>query len=210
METDDPAQLDHVMAHLAGGDLAFAVTLANGWHAPIARLVRTLLREMGRPDLTGDREEVAGHVIDACFVIADRAGGWRPGEAPPWLWARFAIRAEVARSIGHRCVELDDSQYDGCPPVPVDMVDYDELVERNPRFASFDDVLRECTSERDRRIVVEYLQQQAAGDPSPSHTVGQMFDLAPATARQVFSRAMRKVRRVLGNQPPPSEGSRAA
>ena len=53
METDDPAQLDHVMAQLAGGDLAFAVTLANGWHAPIARLVRTLLREMGRPDLAG-------------------------------------------------------------------------------------------------------------------------------------------------------------
>ena len=30
METDDPAQLDHVMAHLAAGDLAFAVTLATG------------------------------------------------------------------------------------------------------------------------------------------------------------------------------------
>src|SRR5438067_662844 len=173
METDDPAQLDHVMAHLAGGDLAFAITLANGWHAPIARLVRTLLREMGRSDLARDREEVEGHVIDACFVIG----------------------AEVARSFGHRCVELDDGQYDGCPPAPVDMVDYDELVERNPRFASFDDVLRECTSERDRRIVVEHLQQQAAGDPSPSHTVGQMFDLAPATARQGISRAMRKVRR---------------
>src|SRR5258708_34481621 len=93
METDDPVQLDHVMAHLAAGDLAFAVTLANGWHAPIARVVRPLLRERGRCDLARDREEVAGHVIDACFVVADRAGGWGPGEGRPGLWARFRRRA---------------------------------------------------------------------------------------------------------------------
>ena len=198
------------MARLAAGDLAFVFALATGWRRPIERLVRTLLREMGRVDLAHNRDEVDGLVIDACFVIADRAGGWRPGGAAPWLWARLAIRAEVARSIGHRCVELDDSGHDERQPGPVDMVDYDDLVERDPRFASFDDVLRACTSDRDRRIVVEYLQQQSAGDPSPSHTVGQMFGLAPATARQVFSRAMRKVRRVLGDEPPPSEGSRAA
>ena len=44
METDEPAQLDRVMARLADGDLAYAVTLAKEWQAPIARLVRTLLR----------------------------------------------------------------------------------------------------------------------------------------------------------------------
>jgi hypothetical protein len=213
MQSDEPAQLDYVMARLAAGDLAFVFALANGWRGPIERLVRTLLRAMGRADLAGNRDEVDGLVIDACFVIADRAGGWRPGGAPPWRWARLAIRAEIARSIGHRCIELDDRGEDECraaPIGPVDIVDYDELVERDPRFASFDDVLRDCTSDRDRRIVVEYLQQQSAGDPSPSHTVGQLFDLAPATVRQVFSRAMRKVRKVLGDEPPPSEGSRAA
>jgi hypothetical protein len=210
MQTDEPAQLDRVMARLADGDVAYAVTLAKEWQGPIARLVRTLLHEMGRRDLARDRDEVAGLVLDACFVIADRAGGWRPGGAPPWVWARFAIRAEVARSIGHRCVELDDQRHDECQAAPVDMVDYDELVERDPRFASFDDVLRECTTERDHRIVVEYLQQQAAGDPSPAHTVGHMFGLAPATVRQACSRALRKVRKVLGDEPPPSEGSRAA
>src|SRR5688500_8442742 len=124
MQTDEPAQLDRVMARLADGDEAYAVTLAKEWQEPIARLVRTLLREMGRRDLAHNRDEVAGLVLDACFVIADRAGGWRPGAAPPWVWARFAIRAEVARSIGHRCVELDD-QHDECQPAPVDMVDYD-------------------------------------------------------------------------------------
>ena len=210
METDEHAQLDRVMARLAAGDVAYAVTLAKDWQGPIARLVRTLLREMGRSDLARDRDEVTGLVLDASFVVADRAGGWRPGGAPPWIWARFAIRAEVARSIGHRCVELADHCHDECQPAPVDMVDYDELVARDPRFASFDDVLRECTSERDRGIVVEYLQQQAAGDPSPAHTVGHMFGLAPAAVRQVCSRAMGKVRKVLGDEPPPSEGSRAA
>lgn len=210
MELDEPAQLDRVMARLAGGDLAYAVTLENGWRGPIARLVRTLLREMGRRDLARDRDEVTGLVFDACFVIADRAGGWRPGGAPPWVWARFAIRAEIARSIGHRCIELDDHRHDECHPAPVDIADYDELVGRDPRFASFDEVLRQCTSERDRRIVVEYLQQQAGGDPSPAHTVGHMFGLEPAAVRQAFSRAMRKVRKLLGDDPPPSEGSRAA
>jgi hypothetical protein len=210
METDDPATLDRVMARLADGDVAYAVTLAEGWYRPIARLVRALLLAMGRRDLADDRDEVAGLVLDACFVIADRAGGWRPGGAPPWVWAQFAIRAAVARSIGHRCVELDDRCHDQGPPAPVDTIDYDELVRRDARFASFDDVLREHTSERDRRIVVEYLQQQAAGDPSPANTVGPMFGLAPAAVRQVCSRALRKVRRVLGDEPPPSEGSRAA
>ena len=212
------------MARLAAGDLAFVFVLATAWRRPIERLVRTLLRETGRADLARTRDEVDGLVIDACFVIADRAGGWRPGGAAPWLWARLAIRADVARSIGHRCVELDDRGHDHDegrrherdherdegPSAPVEAVDYDELVARDPRFASFDDVLRECTSDRDRRIVVEYLQQQSAGDPSPSHTVGQMFGLTPATVRQVCSRALRKVRRVLGHEPPPSEGSRAA
>jgi len=206
------------MARLAAGDLAFVFVLATVWRRPIERLVRTLLCEMGRVDLAHNRDEVDGLVIDACLVIADRAGGWRPGAAAPWLWARLAIRAEVARSIGHRCVELDDRDgghgldhdHDTGQPVTGEAVDYDELVARDPRFASFDDVLRECTSDRDRRVVVEYLQQQSAGDPSPSHTVGQMFDLTPATVRQVCSRALRKVRRVLGDEPPPSEGSRAA
>ena len=112
MEIDEPAQLDRVMARLADGDMAYPVTLAKEWQAPIARLVRTLLREMGRSDLARDRDEVTGLVFDACLVIADRAGGWRAGGAPPWVWARFAIRAEVARSIGHRCVELDDHRHD--------------------------------------------------------------------------------------------------
>lgn len=210
METDDPAKLDRVMARLADGDVAYAVTLAEGWQRPLARLVRALLLAMGRRDLAGDRDEVTGLVLDACFVIADRAGGWRPGGAPPWVWARFAIRADIARTIGHRCVELDDQCFDEGQPAPVDTVDYDELVARDPRFATFDDVLRECTSERDRRVVIEYLQQRAAGDPSPAHTVGHMFGLQPATVRQVHSRAMRKVRGVLGDEPPPSEGSRAA
>ena len=48
-----------------------------------------------------------------------------------------------------------------------------------------------------RRIVIEYLEQQAAGDPSPAHTVGQVFDLTPAAVRQVCSRTLRKVRALL-------------
>src|SRR5258708_6466386 len=149
MQLDEPAQLDHVMARLAAGDLAYAVTLANGWRRPIAGLVRTLLCEMGRRDLANDRDEVAGHVIDACFVIADRAGGWRPGAAAPWYWARAAIRAQIGRTIGHRCVELGDHEPDECRPTSAgDALEYDELVERNPRFASFDDVLRDCATER--------------------------------------------------------------
>jgi hypothetical protein len=210
MESDEPANLEQVMARLAAGDLAYVVTLAQGWYRPIASLVRRLLREMGRPDLARQPDEVDGLVIDACFAIAARAGGWRPGNASPWHWARRAIRAELARVIGHRCTELDEHVGDRREPVAIDGVDYDVLVVADPRFASFDEVLRSCTSERDRRIVVEYLQQQAAGDPSPSHTVGRMFALAPATVRQVHSRAMRKVRSVLDDDAPRSPRFSAA
>jgi hypothetical protein len=197
MNTDEPATLELVMARLADGDLAYTVTLAQGWYCPIARLVRNQLIEMGRHDLAGQADEVDGLVIDACFVIADRARGWRPGGASPWYWARRAIRAHIARSIGHRTVEFDDVAHDrgdAREPLALELID---LVERDERFATFDDALRACTGDRNRRIVIEYLEQQTAGDPSPAHTVGQMFDLSPPAVRQVCSRTLRKVRALL-------------
>jgi DNA-directed RNA polymerase specialized sigma24 family protein len=186
------------------------VTLARGWYTPIARLVRNQLIEMGRHDLAGQADEVDGLVIDACFAIADRASGWRPGGASPWYWARRAIRADIARSIGHRTVEFDDVLHD-CSHAPEPLTpELSELIERDPRFATFDNALRTCTSERNRRIVIEYLEQQAAGDPSPAHTVGQMFDVSPPAVRQVCSRALRKVRALVDRQPTSTEGPRAA
>ena len=210
METDEPASLEHVMARLAAGDQAYTFTLASRWYAPIARLVRSQLTEMGRADLARQRDEVDGLVIDACFVIADRAGGWRPGGASPWGWAKRAIRASIARSIGHRCVELDDGSHDRGEPPPVDLAEYHEVVANDERFASFDEVLRACANERDQHIVIEYLQQQAAGDPSPSHTVAALFGLTPATVRQVNSRTMRKIRALLGSDASPLLEEQAA
>ena len=54
---------------------------------------------------------------------------------------------------------------------------------------------------RDAELVLLYAQQQAAGDPSPSHTVGAMLERSPAAVRQSFCRTRRKLRRLALTEP---------
>ena len=75
-----------------------------------------------------------------------------------------------------------------------------------------------CRSEELVSIDIEHLHFESDGSATvliarsktDQEGEGATAYLAPATVRQVSSRAMRKVRKVLGDEPPPSEGSRAA
>ena len=142
-----------------------------------------------------------GLTLDACDVVFRRAGGWKPGGAAPWNWAHKAIRAEVARSIGHRVVEFNpdhddrDSEVGHHGGVVSDLAadDLGVLINRNPRVGLLDQAIRSVGSERDQLVYWEYRIQQGMGDPSPAHTVGARFGLKPDNVRQLCRRHGKKV-----------------
>ena len=197
MNEDD---LTMCMARLAEGDRAFFFTLHDRFGEKVAWVVRDILREMGRHDVLADADEVAGLTLDACEVIMERAGGWRPGGAAPWTWARLAIRSRVAVAVGHRTVEFDDTDVDGEAGdhpggVVVDLTgdDLAVLIERHPAVRLLDAAIRAVGSERDQRIYWEYRIQQGLGDPSPARTVGPRFGVQPDNVRQISRRHGTKV-----------------
>ena len=122
MSDDDDDFLADCMARLAGGDTAFVFTFHQHYGARLEGVVRSILRDMGRIDVARDRDQVGAMALDACLLIADRAAGWKVGGAKPWTWAFRAIRSQVASSIGHRVIELDECDWSDGEAGPPDTV----------------------------------------------------------------------------------------
>ncbi len=197
-DPDDP--LNQMMAGMAAGDAAFLFAFVEAFGPKVRWVVRSILEGMGRHDIVRNVDELDGLTLDACDVIFRRAGGWQPGGAAPWNWAFKAIRAEVARAIGHRVVELGtDEDRDGEVESHGDVVfdlavdDLAVLIGRHPRVAVLDRAIRSVGSERDQAVYWEYRIQQGKGDPSPAHTVGARFGLKPDNVRQLCRRHGKKV-----------------
>jgi hypothetical protein len=197
-ESEDP--LESMMAGMAAGDAAFLFAFIDTFGPKVRWVVRGIVEGMGRHDLLRNVGELDGLTLDACDVIFARAGGWRPGGARPWTWAHKAIRAEVARSIGHRTVEFesvechdDDLAGEAGPRstgAVVDLAgdDLDVLISRHPRVRLLDEAIRAVGSSTHQEIYWEYRLQQGLGDPSPADTVGRRFAKRPATIRQICKR----------------------
>ncbi|MGZ4703830.1 MAG: hypothetical protein ACXWCM_03090 [Acidimicrobiales bacterium] len=195
-----------LMAAMAEGDqgAVFALVAELGHH--LAGTVKAQLRGYGRHDLLRDQDEVEGLVLTAAFEILDRAGSWDPDGAPPWVWARNAIHAAIVREIGHPSVELDD-QLDGEGPGPVagngsaldptaglELDPFDPRDATDARLRLLGEAIDRFASDRDRRVVRQFLLQKAYGDPSPSHTVAHDLGLSPENVRQIVSRVRRRLR----------------
>jgi hypothetical protein len=197
-DSDDP--LNQMMAGMAAGDPAFLFAFIEAFGTKVRWIVRSILEGMGRHDIVRNADELDGLTLDACDVIFSRAAGWKPDGAAPWNWAFKAIRAEVARVIGHRVVELNadddrDSEVGSHSGVASDLAgdDLAVLIRRHPRVDMLDQAIRSVGSERDQCIYWEYRLQQGFGDPSPAHTVGSRFALNPDNVRQICRRHGQKV-----------------
>ena len=201
MDDADQARLDELMGWMAAGDGAATFAFIDEFGGELARVVRSILRTYGRTDLLRSPEEVDFLVQSAALVIFDRASAWKPGGAPPWVWARLAIRAAVVRDIGHATVDLDDErgveatreQEEGPAPAAVD-VDLDDLAARHEGFRRFRHAVACVANERDRHVVEQFLVQQSSHDPSPSHTVAAETGLSSDNVRQIVSRTRRRAR----------------
>lgn len=189
-----------IMAELATGRGTSVFDLAEIARVPLERLVRGTLVRYGRRRAAADPDEIDFLVMTAAMVIFDRASGWMPGGSPPWVWARHAIRSAVAAHIGHATSGDDpcDLAGGGATRSPAgsdpmgdrtlaDLVDVDE------RFRLLVEALDLVASPRDRRVVLDFIDQKSAGDPSPSHTVAELVGLSPANVRKIHSRVRGRV-----------------
>jgi len=200
--TPDPDRLSELMVRMAAGDGAAVFTLVDEYGGTLAGVVRRHLVAWGRTDLLRNEREVDHLVQTAALVLFDRAAAWRPGGAPPWVWAAAAIRHALAREIGHPTVELDPERHDRAErrlsAAGGHDLDLDLLARRHPGVARFRAVLHEVSSARDRAVVEAYLLQQALGSPSPATIVAAETGLSPANVRQIVCRARRRVRQRVG------------
>tara|TARA_B100000446_G_scaffold101307_1_gene94902 strand:- start:524 stop:937 length:414 start_codon:yes stop_codon:yes gene_type:complete len=123
----------------------------------------------------------------------------------PWRWAHLAIRHRVSEAVGHRTTPLmEDDGVEEAAWSPTG--DCEDLVLTrlrcgDPRLALMLTTLKANLSERDYLVVVEYLQQQSFGDPSPSHTVGRLYRVKSDNVRQIYHRARKRMRKLAADDP---------
>lgn len=204
--------IDALMADLAAGRGHRLFDLVEVAQHPLERLVRGTLARFGRRDLAADQGEVDFLVMTAALIIMDRSGGWRPGGSPPWVWARRAIRSSIAAHVGHATTGSDPAELgpdDGGeawraqlrPPVHRcdDSDSLRDVVERDVRYRLLVDALALVAGPRDRAVVLEFIDQKSAGDPSPSHTVAELFGLSPVNVRKIHSRVRGRLLALIDN-----------
>lgn len=229
------AELDSIMA-TATDDGAAPWALLAAFGDEIGATLRALARADG---LAGriDADELDGLVADACVVIVGVAGSWRPdGGALPWTYARPRLLALLRRHAGPIMAPLppvdpaDPRNWGGTTPVDSD----DSLVvlasaaaapAAEPAVGALHEALTATCTPDDGELVLRYLQHKAAGDPSPSHSVGAQLGRHPDAVRQAFCRARTRLRRLalaehrfrcllglpfLAEQGSPATGERAA
>lgn len=212
MEPHERAHLEQLMAAMAAGDRAAALTLVDDFGHQLATAVRRHLRGLHRDDVAQDRDEVHSLVIDVALLIADRAASWSPGGALPWTWADRAIRSLVATHVGHARADIDPEQLERAlrvvepvPELPAAGEPLDQLAvlaERDERIALLREAIAHATTnERDAAVHVEYHVQQCNGDPSPAKTVGALFGLTPANVRQINRRVRARLRHLVEHEP---------
>ena len=199
------AQLEAIMAS-AAEDPAAAWALLDAFGEDIGRTLRAIARQDGLAHLGDD--ELDGLTADACTVIVGVAGSWRPdGGALPWTYARPRLRTLLRRHAGPVLAPLppvdpaDQRNWGAAAPaddessfVVLRRVATDATAE--PAVVALHNGLAATCSPADAELVLRYLQHKAAGDPSPSHTVGDQLGRRPEAVRQAYHRARSRLRRL--------------
>ena len=196
----DRGELARSMARLAD-EVAMVVPFVADHGDRLADVVRRHLRDLGRPDLARDRDEVQGLVWDAALVLQANAGGWDPAGALPWTWAWRPIRSCVAAAIGHARADVEPDELALVAPSPgsgATEPDLERLAAEHDGLGLLLDALA-CVEATDaqRRIHLEYRIQKALGDPSPARTVATELGVGEANVRQIDRRIRVKLSRLV-------------
>jgi hypothetical protein len=200
------------MAAIVQGEPEGFVALFRLATPPVRKLIAFELGAVGfrlSPDQLDDLTRSA--VVD----IAGLAGTWRPdGGALPWNWARQRILAQAFTAVTG-CHNSLNSDPDGDLPEAEtqfasasDEADLAEALDRLagcvPEAELLLSGLNQVANERDRCIWLEYVAEQATGNPSPAGAVARIHGLAEPNVRKIVQR-VRKGLRDLGQGDPSFE-----
>jgi hypothetical protein len=201
LERAGRARIADLMGRMSEGDREAAFLFYDEFGGRIAGVVLRHARRMGVHHVAP--EELNGLVMDVCLLLIPLAGAWRPdGGALPWNWAGNRVLALVAGWVGQFGVEFDSDRHEQAVQEEIAWVEHDleelelleEMARTNPQCALLASALAEVATRRDRRILLAYKAQSAAGDPSPARTVGDQFAMKPDAVRQVVARVRRRLR----------------
>ena len=206
---DPPTSTDRdigsIMARLADGDPTAVLAMVDEHGHRLRGALRHHLRGLGIEHARA--EDLDAMVLDAGFVLAECARGWRPGGAAPWVWASARIRGVVLDWLGGFAAPLDPERHDeagGAPAVPDGRSArevLDDLGRQDPRVAVLARALDRVASPRDAELFVELLLQRGGRDAAPAATVAERAGLQPAAVRQVAHRVRRRLAALAADDP---------
>lgn len=206
--THRAARLEEIMAEMAKGDHAFAVTLFQEFGDEVKGAVRRAFRQQGRPKI--DEDTVGGIALDVCFDLVARAPSWDPGGAKPWNWGYGLVVGHVRDHLGPvgACpLGTTDLAAPAADPAFAGHDDGDvvatltRLAASGPLVALLQAGLARACGPRDSAVLLELHIQKAQGDPSPSHTVARAHAMTPAAVRKAASRTAQRLRRLARAEP---------
>lgn len=203
----DRARLVSIMAAMADGIPSATFDLLREFSDPLRAVVRVELRRrnIGRID----EDELGGLVLDVCLALAEVAGAWDPDGAVPWTWARHRVGGVVDTWVGQFADSWDPDRHTpggveaepwvGPEPCMLDVLG--SLAGRHPAIGLLTEALAEVGSPRDQELLLAYVVQQQAGDPSPSVTLGLLTGRSPDAVRQAVARVRRRLRQLVASDP---------
>lgn len=215
----DPTDGDAVaglMARIAAGDGPAVWDLRETADVPVRSRVRAELRRLG---VRYEAEDLDAMVVDAVLAIADVAGAWRPGGAPPWTWAHHRVVRAVHDFVGTFADSLDelgdgdaaealgwlqahaitsaapaaDAVTDPGAAIAATLAVLGRLAEEHDWAADLDAALAAVASPRDAAVWLAVLDERAAGNHRPAVTVGARFGMRPDAVRQASHRVWRRL-----------------
>jgi hypothetical protein len=217
----DDAFVARLMTAIAAGHSRAIWELRWAADEPVRMRLRMTLHRLEVPY---DADDLDGMVTDAVLAIADIASAWRPGGAPPWVWARHRVDSVVYRFVGTFAKSLEALVDDAGEKAldrttlgpgagltgfsPVDAATEARIVLRrlacdSPAAALLDAALSEAVSDRDAAIWLGVLDEREAGNRHPAVTVGARFGLRPEAVRKAVQRVGHRLRQA-------AEGTRFA
>ena len=163
---------------------------------PVRKLIASELNAAG---FRLSREELDDLTRSAVVDIAGLAGTWRPdGGALPWNWARQRILAQAFTAITgcHKSLDADpDSDVPESETRFASASDEADLAETLDRLAGcvpeaglLLSGLNQVANERDRQIWLEYVAEQAVGNPAPAGAVARTHGLREPNVRKIVQR----------------------
>ncbi len=190
------------MAGIVAGDASAMATFFELATPPVRGMVLARFQEVGIW-VSGDRLDDL--VRDLLVELVELAPVWRAdGGALPWVWARSRLLAVAFARLGVLADDIDDchdlaadrgrrlgatvvsGSGSGSADEAIDVLR--RAAHGRPQVALLLEALDGTTSERDRSVWLDVLDEQAAGNRSPALTVAQVHDVSPALVRKICQR----------------------